>query len=194
MGCGVGQQMHRMGRGNALLHNNGDGTFTDVGKIWHVNEAGWAWAAMFLDYDADGDLDIYSPDGSYTGTAEGDLELRFWALASLMWERSKMNEFLFEAKGRSMQGHERKRLFERVGPGRFEEVPYFHGVNAIESGRGLAIGDFDDAGSPALYLRNLNDRAIYYRNSGGANHWLRLRLVGTKSNRDAVGAVVRATA
>ena len=190
----VAPQMDRMGMGNALLLNQGDGKFVDVAKTWHVNEAGWAWAAMFLDFDADGDLDIYSPDGSYTGEREEDLELRFWALASLMWERSKMNEFLFEAAGRSMQGHERKRLFEQLGPGQFAEVGYFHGVNAIESGRGLAIGDFDDDGYPDLYLRNLNDRALYYRNSGGANHWLKLRLVGTKSNRDAIGAVVRATA
>jgi hypothetical protein len=190
----VGPQMDHMGLGNALLRSNGDGTFTDVGKQWHVNEAGWAWAAMFLDFDDDGDLDIYSPDGSFTGTREGELEIRFWSLASLMWERSGMTDWMFSSEGRSLHGHERKRLFEQVAPGRFDEVGYLDGVNAIESGRGLAVADFDDDGSPDLYLRNLDARAIYYRNTGGANHWLKLRLVGTKSNRDAVGAVVRATA
>jgi hypothetical protein len=182
-----------MGLGNALLHNHGDGTFTDVGKSWHVNECGWAWAAMFLDFDDDGDLDIYSPDGCYTGTAPAALDLRFWALASLIWEKGRMKEWLIETQGRSLQGHERNRLFEQRGPGDFAEVGYLNGVNAIESGRGLVVADFDDDGYPDLYLRNLNDRAVYYRNTGGANHWLRLSLVGVESNRDAIGAVVRVT-
>jgi hypothetical protein len=111
-----------------------------------------------------------------------------------MWEKSKMKQWLFDSQGRSLQGHEHKRLFEQRSPGDFLEVGYLNGVNAVETGRGLAIGDFDDDGYPDLYLRNLNDRAIYYRNTGGKNHWLRLTLVGTRSNRDAVGAVVEATA
>jgi hypothetical protein len=181
-----------MGLGNALLLNQGDGKFVDVAKTWHVNEAGWAWAAMFLDFDADGDLDVYCPDGSYTGPSPEELELRFWALSSLMWERSKMKQWLFDAMGRSLQGHEYNRLFEQKGPGDWAEVGYFHGVNAIETARGFSVGDFDDDGYPDLYLRNLNDRAIYYRNTGGENHWLRFMLVGVQSNRDAVGAVVHA--
>jgi hypothetical protein len=103
-----------------------------------------------------------------------------------------MKQWLFDAMGRSLQGHEYNRLFEQRGPGDFAEVGYMHGVNALETARGLAVGDFDDDGYPDLYLRNLHDRCIYYRNSGGANHWLRFVLVGVQSNRDAVGAVVRA--
>jgi hypothetical protein len=190
----VGPWLARMGTGNALLLNQGDGTFVDVGKEWRVNECGWAWAGMFLDFDADGDLDIYCPDGSYAGTSSEDLELTFWALSSLMWQRSKMQQWLFDSQGRSLQGRERKRLFEQLAPGKFAEVGFLDGVDAIETGRGLVIADFDDDGYPDLYLRNLDSEAVYYRNAGGSNHWLKLVLVGTKSNRGAVGAVVRATA
>jgi hypothetical protein len=190
----AGNALYTMGRGNALLLNDGHGKFVDVGKTWHVNEAGWAWGGMFLDMDDDGDLDIYCPDGSYTGESREDLELSFWSMASLMWQESKMKQWLFDADGKSLQGSERKRLFEQRAPGQFVEVGYLHGVNAIESGRGLALGDFDDDGYVDLYLRNLNDESHYFRNTGGTNHWLRLALTGTKSNRDAVGAVVHATA
>ena len=199
----VGRELHRMGQGNSLLLNQGDGTFVDVGKSWRVNECGWAWAGMFLDFDNDGDLDIYCPDGSYTGESAEDLELSFWSMSSLMWTRSKMQQWLFDAQGRSLQGHERNRLFEQRAPGRFVEVGYLHGVNAIETGRGLALADFDDDGFVDLYLRNLNDEARLFRNLGAAaggegagrsGHWLRLTLQGTSSNRDAVGAVVRAVA
>ncbi len=190
----VGRELHRMGLGNALLQNGGDGTFVDVAKTWRVNECGWAWAGMFLDFDGDGDLDLYCPDGSYTGPSPEELELSFWSMSSLMWERSKLQQWLFDAMGRSLQGHERNRLFEQRGPGEFAEVAYLHGVDAIETGRGLALADFDDDGYVDLYLRNLNDEARCFRNTGGRNHWLKLSLEGTASNRDAVGAVLRATA
>ena len=188
----VGPKLHAMGLGNALLYNKGNGAFADLGKKWHVNEAGWAWGGMFLDFDNDADLDIYCPDGSYTGPSAEDLELRFWALSSLMWQKSKMKQWLFDAMGRSLQGHEYNRLFEQRGSCDFAEVGYLNDVNAIETARGFALGDFDDDGYPDLYLRNLNDRCIYYRNTGGGNHWLRFVLVGVQSNRDGVGAVLRA--
>jgi hypothetical protein len=194
----VGRELNHMGLGNALLLNEPDGKggrkFVDVAKDWHVNECGWAWGGMFLDYDDDGDLDVYCTDGSYAGPSPEELELTFWSLSSLMWEKSKMQQWLFDAQGRSLQGHERKRLFEQRGPGQFAEVAALHDVNGVEAGRGLVLGDFDDDGSVDLYLRNLNAEARYYHNTGGPNHWVRLKLEGTKSNRGAVGAVVKVTA
>jgi hypothetical protein len=190
----VSRELHRMGLGNALLLHQGDGSFVDVGKDWRVNECGWAWAGMFLDFDNDADLDLYCPDGSYTGASPEELELTFWAMSSLRWEKSRMQQWLFDAQGRSLQGHERNRLFEQLEPGRFAEVGWLRGVDAVETGRGFVLGDFDDDGWIDFYLRNLNDEARYFRNLGGSSHWLRLELRGTASNRDAVGAVVRARA
>ena len=62
-------------------------------------------------------------------------------------------------------------------------------------GRGLAVGDFDNAGDPDLLLMNSGAPPVLLRNEGGnRNHWLGVRLVGTRSNRDGVGARVTVTA
>ena len=190
----VGRTLNRMCSGNALLRNGPDGTFAGVSKTWKVNEGGWAWAGMFLDYDNDGDLDIYSPNGCYSGPSREDLELRFWALSSLIWGNHEMERWLLRINDRSLHGRERNRLFEQRGPGRFAEVGWLNGVDAIENARGCVLADFDDDGYIDIYLRNLDAEARYFHNTGGTHHWIRVQLEGTRSNRDAVGSVVRVTA
>src|SRR5207302_1903413 len=60
--------------------------------------------------------------------------------------------------------------------------------------RGAAYGDFDRDGDLDLLISTNNGPAMLYRNDGGnRNHWLQLKLAGTKSNRSAIGAVVRLT-
>ncbi len=62
-----------LSRGSTLLSNNGDGTFTDISDAAGVRDAQWGWGAQFLDYDNDGDLDLYSVNGFITGIIEDDL-------------------------------------------------------------------------------------------------------------------------
>jgi hypothetical protein len=63
------------------------------------------------------------------------------------------------------------------------------------AGRGLAVGDVDNDGDPDLLLLGVGERPRLLRNDGGnRNHWLGVRLEGSRSNRDGVGAVVRVTA
>lgn len=60
-------------RGCTLLHNNGDGTFTDVSDQAGIRDAQWAWGAEFFDYNNDGQLDIYAANGMVTGALPDDV-------------------------------------------------------------------------------------------------------------------------
>jgi hypothetical protein len=87
-------------------------------------------------------------------------------------------------------------LFLNLGKGKFQDVAATDGGDfyAPRVGRGLAFGDFDRDGDTDLLLTTNNGPAFLFRNDvKSGNRSLRLRLVGAKSNRDAIGAVVRVT-
>jgi hypothetical protein len=91
----------------------------------------------------------------------------------------------------SLNGYERKSLFRNNGDGTFTDVAYVNAADRIEDGRGLSIFDYDLDGQQDLLLRNYRQPAQLLRNRGGRRHWIELKLLGTRSNRDAVGARVR---
>ena len=90
-----------------------------------------------------------------------------------------------------LNGRERKCLFRNNGDGTFTDVGWVEGVDGMEDGRGLAVVDYDRDGRPDLVVRNYRQPAVVLRNRLAGGHWLELKLTGTRSNRDAVGAVVR---
>ncbi len=65
--------LRRHARGNSLFRNRGDGTFEDVSVAARVTMGRWAWGARFVDLNADGRLDLFSPNGFLTGKREHDL-------------------------------------------------------------------------------------------------------------------------
>ena len=85
-------------------------------------------------------------------------------------------------------------MFENLGGGKFRDVAdeIGGGFNQPKVGRGLAVGDFDRDGDLDVLLTTNNGSADLYRNDvTNGNRSIRFKLVGTKSNRDAIGAVVR---
>ncbi len=84
-------------------------------------------------------------------------------------------------------------LFRNLKNGRFEELldQAGPGVAAQHASRGCAFGDFDNDGDLDILIMNLNEPPSLLRNDvSGNNHWIKVKLIGTKSNRSAIGAVV----
>ena len=87
-------------------------------------------------------------------------------------------------------------LFRNLGGGKFEELLEQAGpaMKEVHSSRGLAVGDFDNDGDLDILIMNINEPPSLLRNDvGGPNHWLKVLLEGTTSNRSAIGATVIAT-
>jgi hypothetical protein len=87
-------------------------------------------------------------------------------------------------------------LFRNLGGGRFEELLDGAGPAVAEAhaSRGVAFGDFDNDGDLDILIMNINEPPSLLRNDlGGTGHCLKVKLVGTRSNRSAIGAVVTAT-
>ncbi len=87
-------------------------------------------------------------------------------------------------------------VFRNLGNGKFEELieEAGSGVAAAHASRGAAFGDFDNDGDVDVLVVNLNEPPSLLRNDvTGANRWLKIKLIGTKSNRSAIGATVMAS-
>src|SRR6266404_1091317 len=97
---------------------------------------------------------------------------------------------MFEGVGRRLD--QRTGSFLNLGQhslnGRERNCLFRNDADRVEDGRGLAIFDYDRDGRLDLVLRNYRQPAELLRNQGPARHWIEVKLVGTRSNRDAVGA------
>jgi enediyne biosynthesis protein E4 len=117
----------------------------------------------FVDYDNDGNVDLFFADGEPDDLAER-VDPRILYRQPLMLFRNTGTEF--------------KNISAESGP--VFRRPY--------SGRGLALGDFDNDGAVDILISGNNEPPLLLRNSGAGNHWLGIRLVGKKANIDAIGA------
>lgn len=88
----------------------------------------------------------------------------------------------------SLNGYERNCLFRNNGDGTFSDTGRPNRADRVEDGRGVSVLDYDQDGYVDIILRNYAQPAQLLRNLGGSEHWLEIKLIGTASNRDAVGA------
>ncbi len=157
----------------SLYHNEGNGLFVDEAPQSEVGRATLVtlgFACFFFDYDNDGWLDIFVADGHI--------------------------EDQIERVQKRVSYAEPPHLFRNMGGGKFTEVTAQMGKSfaAPKVARSAAYADIDNDGFLDVLLTTNAGPAYLFHNEGGSNHSLRLKLVGTKSNRDGIGAVVRLSA
>jgi hypothetical protein len=127
------------------------------------------WGAGIVDLDNDGFPDLFMTAGSVYPEVE----------KTLLQYPNKNPRVVF----RNLGNGSFEELIEEAGPG----------VAAAHSSRGCAFGDFDNDGDLDILIVNLSEAPSLLRNDvSGNNHWLKVKLVGTKSNRSAIGARVLA--
>lgn len=185
--------------GNMLWHNNGPNaeglpTFTDIALEAGCHDGGWSWAAKFLDYDNDGDLDIYLSNGYISaGTSNYWYDLASWTVKG----QDVSDARNWPAIGnRSFSGYERNRFWENKGSYTFRECATELGLDSNRDGRGLATLDYDNDGDEDIFVANQAAPPHLFRNNlVHSNHWLTIDLVtdpSTNITRDAWGARITA--
>jgi hypothetical protein len=152
-----------------LYRNNGKGNFEDVTLASRigVETRFTSWGAGMMDLDNDGVPELFMVTGSVYPEVE-----------------SKLPQYPYKTP---------RVIFRNLGKGIFEELidQAGPGVAAAHSSRGCAFGDFDNDGDVDILIVNLNEPPSLLRNDVKGDHrWLKIKLVGTKSNRSAIGARV----
>ncbi|MEA2559196.1 MAG: hypothetical protein QOH06_700 [Acidobacteriota bacterium] len=175
---------------NMLWHNNGDRTFSDLSKETGTCNTLWGWAAKFGDFDNDGWEDLFVVNGLRSAGPENFIPVLVEMIVTPDIDFTDVRNW--PAIGdRTWSGYQKKKLFRNLGDQSFKEVAAQAGVDNDRDGRGIGMADFDQDGRLDLYQTNVDQPALFYRNvTEGTGNWLALKLVGTKSNRDAIGARV----
>ena len=151
----------------SLYHNDRELIFTDQpGEIAPSTHLLSGWGLKFFDYDNDGDPDLFLVNGHPDDMIESRLPR----------VRHREPLLMFENTGRV-----------------FKDVSARSGAvfSKVFSGRGMALGDFDNDGDSDVLASNNGEPPLLLRNQGGnRNNWIGLQLVATQSNPEAVGAVI----
>ena len=205
-------------RGNSLLRNLGDGHFEDRTLEAHAEMGRWAWSSDAFDFDSDGWDDLYIVNGMLTrapaarASASGggapravrddDLEGFFWRQVVAHSPLTRVpgtpyddawraiNELLMHG---SIASRQRDVFLRNDGHGGFDEISGALGLDLDQDGRSFAVLDIDRDGDPDLVVmaaRQAPQLRVFRNDFDRQSASLAVRLTGTKSNRDAVGARV----
>lgn len=197
--------LQQMVVGNRLYENLGNGHFRDVSDSAGPFPAGWAWGGGFLDFDNDGWQDIHAPNGLWSGMHVNDTCSVLWRhvlasgdVSSEAQIKQVVDAWLLRLKplmqgGFSLSGYERDGLFMNLGNKRYLDISGISGLDSITDGRAAIYADFDTDGDLDVFLTTIQGPShLLFRNNVGQNRsWIRVSLQGTRSGRDAFGAVVR---
>ena len=175
---------------NMLWHNNGDGTLTDVSRETGTCETLWGWAAKFGDYDNDGLLDLFVTNGLRSAGPDNYIPVLVNMITKPDVDFTDVREWP-EIGDMTWSGYQKKKFYKNLDGHTFKEMSAQAGVDNDKDGRGLAVADFDNDGRLDFLQTNADQEPFFYRNvSTPVGRWVQLKLVGTKANRDAIGARV----
>jgi len=153
-----------------LYRNNHDGTFSDVTAAAGLarNSQFLGWGTLFIDIDNDGWPDIIMANGHVYPEVDG------------------------KGLGINNTFRERKLLYWNDHSGRFRDLSLDAGLGITTpfNSHGVAAADFENDGAVEILVNNSHDRPSLMRNLGDRGNWILLKLEGTRSNRDGIGARV----
>ncbi|HUB32681.1 MAG TPA: CRTAC1 family protein [Bryobacteraceae bacterium] len=205
---------------NFLFHNKRDGTFEEIGAssgtaFGQNGENTSAMGPVFADLENRGAMDLWVSDSKYNrllrnagnlsfdditqraGISQYAAQYTSWGSGVYDFDNDGWRDIFIFHGGLIHLIPQEHSLFRNLGGGKFQDVseqagPFFQEKSV---GRGACFADFDGDGRMDAFLVNLGAAGQLLRNTTpAAGHWLMVRLIGTKSNRDGIGAKVEVVA
>ncbi|HWG21556.1 MAG TPA: CRTAC1 family protein [Terracidiphilus sp.] len=201
---------------NFLFHNKHDGTFeeiaNDTGTAFGQNgESTSSMGPVFADFEGRGSFDLWVTDGHYNrylrnagkagfedmgaanGVSQTNAQYVSWGTGVYDFDNDGILDILIFHGGLIHLIPQEHTLFRGLGGGRFEDVSRDAGpvLSVRTTARGACFADYDNDGKVDAFVVNLGARGTLLHNiSADTGHWIAVKLKGTKSNRDGIGARV----
>jgi hypothetical protein len=201
---------------NFLFRNKHDGTFEEVGNdtgtaFGQNGESTSSMGPVFADLEGRGVLDLWVTDGHYNrllrnqskqgfedigasnGVSQTNAQYVSWGTGVYDFDNDGYPDILIFHGGLIHLIPQEHTLFRGLGNGRFADVSETAGsvLSVRTVARGACFADYDNDGKVDAFLVNLGAKgALLHNVSSEAGHWIAIKLVGTKSNRDGIGARV----
>jgi enediyne biosynthesis protein E4 len=179
---------------NMLQVNNGNGTFSETGQSSGVGNTDWSWAALFADFNNDGNKDLFVTNGYGRDMTNRDF-VKFYANERLKYRKGEPSERMFQM----LQGIKSTPLhcymFENRGSLQFKDRSSDWGFDTLNFSHGAVYTDLDNDGDLDLVVNRMNDNAAIYRNNSLETNingnYLKVILQMEGGNTNALGANVQ---
>lgn len=178
---------------NTFQLNNGDSTFSEIGRLAGVEASDWSWGALFFDMDNDGLRDIFIANGIYQDLTNQDY-LQYISNEEVLKSIVSKNKVDYKKlidliPSNAIPNH----AYLNQGDLRFEEVVTEFGLDEPGFSNGAAYGDLDNDGDLDLVINNVNMEAWVYRNNTmetEQKHYIKFVLNGNGENTFAIGSKI----
>jgi hypothetical protein len=205
---------------NFLFHNKHDGTFEEIGNdtgtaFGQNGESTSSMGPVFADLEGRGMLDLWVTDGHYnrllhntgkmsfedigaeTGVSQVNAQYVSWGTGVYDFDNDGLLDILIFHGGLIHLIPQEHTVFRGIGSGKFTDVSRDAGPVLSErtTARGACFADYDNDGKVDAFVVNLGAKGTLLHNvSTDTGHWIAVKLVGSKSNRDGIGARVEVDA
>lgn len=178
---------------NMFHLNNGDGTFSEIGSLAGIANTDWSWASLFADFDNDGNKDLFVTNGyvrDYTNMDFMKFMVDYQTQLYTTGKELPLLQLIEKMPSSELNNH----IFKNNGDLTFTSKVSEWGMERKNISSGASYADLDNDGDLDLIVNNVNDFASVYRNNSQAlikNNYVKIRLTGSPSNVQAIGAQVR---
>ena len=177
---------------NMLHLNNGDDSFSEIGRWAGIEASDWSWGALFFDMDNDGYKDLFIANGIYQDLTNQDY-LQYVASEEVIKSIISNNQVDYARlidiiPSNKVPNH----AYKNTGKLGFENYE-LSGLDLPSFSNGSAYGDLDNDGDLDLVVNNVNMPLFVFKNNAekSGNNYLKVALKGTKTNPYAIGAKIK---